>query len=559
MSFLHLQNNNTQKNDLKMRRLKLLICGALLFIAFTTIGYRTVSLAGLDDNTVKNSFRSVNSKNLIHPFRGNILDRNNNLLATTVNISSLNINPQEVLNVNQTILKLKKIFPKLNREILLKKLSSNKKYVQILREISPRDHVSLLKLGIEALKIESSKKRIYPNHSLASHVLGNTDIDGKGIAGIEKKFDKVLANGEDISISIHSGIQHITKTLLLEQINQFKAEGGAGIIMDAKNGEIYALVSLPDYNANNYNKLLDNKLFNKATKGIYELGSTLKLITAAVALESDLINENEVFDVSSPLRVSSRTIKDYHPLNYAISIPEVVVHSSNIGSAKIAEKFGSSTQLKYLKSLGLMDKLSLELPELGKPQVRTDKKLLTTMTISYGHGISITPTHLASATATIVNDGIRVDPTLLISNSVKKNKRIFSKKTSKTMRSIMRLVVSNKNGTAKQAEASGYLVGGKTGTAEKTNPAGGYFKKQNIVTLTSAFPMNNPRFIITVMIDNPKGSKRTAGWVAAPVVNKIVTRIAPVLNIKPQTKSSVSFSKNLLKSKIRGKDKGAIL
>ena len=351
MSFLHFQNNNTQKNDLKMRRLKLLICGALLFIAFTTIGYRTVSLAGLDDKTVRNSFRSVNSKNLIHPFRGNILDRNNNLLATTVNISSLNINPQEVLNVNQTILKLKKIFPKLNREKLLQKLNSNKKHVQILREISPRDHVSLLKLGIESLKIESSKKRIYPNHSLASHVLGNTDIDGKGIAGIEKKFDKVLANGEDISISIHSGIQHITKTLLLEQINQFKAEGGAGIIMDAKNGEIYALVSLPDYNANNYSKLLDNKLFNKATKGTYELGSTLKLITAAVALESDLINENEVFDVSSPLRVSSRTIKDYHPLNYAISIPEVVVHSSNIGSAKIAEKFGSSTQLKYLKSL----------------------------------------------------------------------------------------------------------------------------------------------------------------------------------------------------------------
>ncbi|MDB2700343.1 penicillin-binding protein 2 [Alphaproteobacteria bacterium] len=559
MISLHFQNNNTQKNDLKMRRLKLLICGVLLFIAFTTIGYRTVSLAGLDDKAVKNSFRSVNSKNLIHPFRGNILDRNNNLLATTVNISSLNINPQEVLNVNQTILKLKKIFPKLNREKLLQKLNSNKKHVQILREISPRDHVSLLKLGIEALKIESSKKRIYPNHSLASHVLGNTDIDGKGIAGIEKKFDKVLANGEDISISIHSGIQHITKTLLLEQINQFKAEGGAGIIMDAKNGEIYALVSLPDYNANNYNKLSDNKLFNKATKGIYELGSTLKLITAAVALESNLINENEVFDVSSPLRISSRTIRDYHPLNYAISIPEVVVHSSNIGSAKIAEKLGSSTQLKYLKSLGLMDKLSLELPELGKPQVRTDKKLLTTMTISYGHGISITPTHLASATATIVNDGIRVDPTLLISKSAKKEKRIFSKKTSKTMKSIMRLVVSNKNGTAKQAEASGYLVGGKTGTAEKTNPAGGYFKKQNIVTFTSAFPMNNPRFIITVMIDNPKGRKRTAGWVAAPVVNKIVTRIAPILNIKPQTKSSVNFSRNLLKFKIRGKDKGAIL
>ena len=561
MQFLNFHNNALSKNNnFKTTRVKLLICSSLLICAFATIAFRTVSLANNENNkTSQISLRQVNTKNLERIIRGNILDRNNNLLATTVNISSLNINPQEVLDVNQTISKLKKVFPKLNKEKLLKKLNSNKKHVNLLREISPKDHVYLLNLGIEALKIENSNKRIYPNHTLASHVLGSTDIDGKGIAGIEKSFNKKLSDGHDISITIHNGIQHITKTLLSEQIKKFKAEGGAGIVMNAKNGEIYALVSLPDYNANNYNKIVGKKLFNKATKGTYELGSTLKLITAAVALESDLINENEVFDVSSPLRISSKTITDYHPLNYAINIPEVVVHSSNIGSAKIAEKFGPSTQLKYLKYLGLMDKLSLELPELGRPQVRTDKKLLTTMTISYGHGISITPTHLASATATIVNDGKKVDPTLLISKSPKKNNQIFSNKTSKTMRNIMRLVVSNKNGTAKKAEASGYLVGGKTGTAEKINPAGGYYKKQNIVALTSAFPMNNPKFIVTVMIDNPKGKRRTAGWVAAPVVNKIVTRIAPILSIKPQTKNSINFSKNLLKYKIRGKDKGANL
>ena len=561
MQFLFFHNNAFSKNNnFKTIRVKLLICSTLLISAFASIGYRTVSLASIENNkTAQISFKKAPSDILQHTIRGNIFDRNNNLLATTVNVSSLNINPQEVLDINQTIFNLKKVFPKLNRERLLQKLNSDRKHINLLREISPKDHVSLLKLGIEALKIENSEKRIYPNHTLASHVLGSTDIDGKGIAGIEKSLNKQLSGGQDISITIHSGIQHITKTLLSEQIKKFKAEGGAGIIMNAKNGEVYALVSLPDYNANNYNKISDKRLFNKATKGTYELGSTLKLITAAVALESDLINENEVFDVSSPLRISSKTISDYHPLNYSINIPEVVVHSSNIGSAKIAEKFGPSTQLKYLKSLGLMDKLSLELPELGKPQVRTDKKLLTTMTISYGHGISITPSHLASATATIVNDGIRVDPTLLISKSSKINNRIFSNKTSKTMRNIMRLVVSNKNGTAKQAEASGYLVGGKTGTAEKVNPAGGYFKKQNIVTLTSAFPMDNPQFIITVMIDNPKGQRRTAGWVAAPVVNKIVTRIAPILRIKPLTKSSINFSKNLLKYKIRGKDKGANL
>ena len=561
MQISNFQNKSFSKNEnLKTRKIKLLICGILLISAFTTIGYRTISLANINNSKTTNiSFKGVNSKVLEHITRGNIFDRNNNLLATTINISSLNINPQEVLNVNQTILKLTQVFPNLKKSDLLQKLKSDRKHINLLREISPKDHVSLLKLGIEALKIENNNKRIYPNHSLASHVLGSTDIDGKGIAGIEKSFNKQLKNGEDISITIHNGIQHITKTLLLEQITKYNAEGGAGIIMDAKNGEIYALVSLPDYNANNYSKILDKKLFNKATKGTYELGSTLKLITAAVALESELINENEVFDVSSPLRISSKTIRDFHPLNYSINIPEVVVHSSNIGSAKLAEKFGPYTQLQYLKSLGLMDKLSLELPEIGRPQVRTDKKLLTTMTISYGHGIAITPAHLASATATIVNDGIRVDPTLLISKSSKINNRIFSNKTSETMRSIMRLVVSNKNGTAKQAEASGYLIGGKTGTAEKVNPAGGYFKKQNIVAFTSAFPMNDPQFVITIMIDNPKGKKRTAGWVAAPVVNKIVTRIAPILGVKPLTKSSISFSKNLLKYRIRGKNKGANL
>ena len=560
MKFLNFQNNEIKSKTVKARKVKLLICSALLVFAFSTIGYRTISLAVMKNNkTALISLKSDNSKILGDHIRGNIFDRNKNLLATTINVSSLNINPQEILDINQTIFKLKEIFPKLDAQKLLQKLNSDRKFVNLLREITPKDHVSLLKLGIEGIKVRNSNKRIYPNHSLASHVLGSTDIDGKGIAGIEKKFNKQLNNGQDISLTIHSGIQHITKTLLLEQVRKFKAEGGAGIIMDAKNGEIFALVSIPDYNANNYNKILDEKLFNKATKGIYELGSTLKLVTAAVALESKLINENEVFDVSSPLRISSKIIRDFHPLNYAINIPEIIVHSSNIGSAKIAEKFGPSTQLSYLKSLGLMNKLSLELPEVSRPQVRTDRKLLTTMTISYGHGISITPTHLASVTATIVNDGIKVNPTLLVSKSSKANSRIFSTKTSQTMRSIMRLVVSNKNGTAKQAESSGYLVGGKTGTAEKVNPAGGYFKKQNIVALTSAFPMNDPQFVITIMIDNPKGKKRTAGWVAAPLVNKIVTRIAPILGIKPLTKSSLDFSKNLLKYKIRGKNKGANL
>ena len=554
-----------KQNQSKFRKIKLLICSVMLIMSFTIIGYRTISLASINKNNVSNKvYAEIENESIPKSLRGNIYDRNNKILATTINTLSLNVNPQEILNIDQTIAKLIKIFPQLEEKVLYKKLNSNKKFINLLKEISPREYVSLLNAGIEGLKIETKNKRIYPNNTLAAHILGATDIDGNGIAGIEKKFDSQLQDGSNVTLSIHSGVQHITRTLLLDQIKKFKAEGGAGIIMNAKNGEVFSIVSLPDYNANNYNSILNYKLFNKATKGIYELGSTLKLITAAIAFDSNLINENDVFDVSKPLKVSSRIINDFHPLNYAINIPEVIVHSSNIGSAKIAEKFGSSTQLKYLKSLGLLSILSLEIPELGKPQVLIDKKVLSTMTISYGHGISITPMHLASATATIVNSGAKVNPTLIKGKTEKKNEVIISNETSLKMKSIMRLVVSNKYGTAKKAEAPGYLIGGKTGTAEKIKPSGGYSKKENIVAFTGAFPMNDPEFIITIMIDNPKGQKfsfghRTAGWVVAPIVKKLVTRVAPILGVNPQLESSSKFSNNLLNYKIRGKNHGANL
>ncbi len=555
----------SKQNQSKFRKIKLLICSLLIIIFFTIIGYRTISLASINKSNVSNKvYAGIENETIAKSLRGNIYDRNNKILATTISTFSLNVNPQEILNIDQTIVKLRKIFPQLEEKYLYKKLNTNKKHINLLKEISPREYVNLLNAGIEGLKIETKNKRIYPNNTLASHILGATDIDGNGIAGVEKKFDSLLQGGSDITLSIHCGIQHITRKLLFDQIKKFEAEGGAGIIMNAKNGEVFSIVSLPDYNANNYNSILNENLFNKATKGIYELGSTLKLITAAIAFDSNLINENDVFDVSKPLKISSRIINDFHPLNYAINIPEVIVHSSNIGSAKIAEKFGSSTQLKYLRSLGLLSMLSLEIPELGTPQVLIDKKVLSTMTISYGHGISITPMHLASATATIVNSGVKVNPTLIKGKTEKNNDVIISNKTSLKIKSIMRLVVSNKYGTAKKAEAPGYLIGGKTGTAEKINPSGGYSKKENIVAFTGAFPMNDPEFIITIMIDNPKGQKfsfghRTAGWVVAPIVKKLVTRVAPILGVNPQLESSSKFSNNLLNYKIRGKNHGANL
>ena len=543
-----------------LRKGKLFVCGFILMASFFTIGYRTVSLANINkyDETTKviknNDTQSYIKKNVA---RGDIFDRNKSLLATTIHISSLSINPQNILNRKETISKLKIIFPSINEAIILQKINTKKNHVNLLRIITPKEHIEVLKAGIEGIIVEQKNKRIYPSNSLASHILGNTDIDGKGTAGIEKSFEDKLLNGQDVTLSIHGGVQHILKTVLSEQISKFEAEGGSGIIMDANSGEIYALASLPDYNANNYRETSDIKLFNRASKGIYELGSTLKLITAAVAYESELVKETDLFDVSKPIKISSRTINDFHPLKLAINIPEIIVHSSNIGSAMIAEKIGPDIQLKFLKNLGFFDSVKLEIPEISKPQIITDKKRLSTMTISYGHGISITPVHLATATASIINGGFKSNPSL-IKNSSKNNikKRIFSENTSLKMRSIMRLVVSNKYGTGKKAEAAGYLVGGKTGTADKVKKSGGYFKNKNIVAFTGGFPINKPKFVITIMIDSPKNQKlygrSTAGYVAAPVIKKLVTRIAPILGINPQNDEALVFTNQLLKYKIRG-------
>ena len=245
-----------KQNQSKFRKIKLLICSLFLVMSFTAIGYRTISLASINKKNISSiAYKGIENNSFQKSLRGNIYDRNKKILATSISTLNLNINPQEILNINQTITKLIKIFPRLKKEDLFEKLNSNKKHVNLLREISPREYVSLLNAGIEGLKIESKNKRIYPNNTLASHILGATDIDGKGIAGIEKKFDSQLQSGRDVTLSIHGGVQHITRTLLLDQIKKFEAEGGAGIIMNAKNGEVFSIVSLPDYNANNYNSI----------------------------------------------------------------------------------------------------------------------------------------------------------------------------------------------------------------------------------------------------------------------------------------------------------------
>ncbi len=545
--------------NLKNLKLRIILSASCFIILFSFIGFKIFQKGS--NNSIKTNFASPKKidVNKDKKFRGQIQDRNGYILATTVNTYDLILDPSLIKNPLITAKKISEILTDLSFENIYHKINSRQKYTKLKKNISQSDYLNILKLGIPGTRIEKSYIRKYPAKTVASHLIGNTNTEGNGVSGVEMSKQKDLADGKNINLTIHSGIQHILRNLIYEQIKKFEADGGAGIIMNVNDGEIFSLVSLPDYDNNKVNFLTEEQKFNKATKGIYELGSTLKVFTGAMALESGLINDKTLIDVSEPIKISSYIIKDHRPIKFSINLPEVIVHSSNIGSAKIAGLLGYKIQEKYLKLLGFHQKLNLNLIELGKPRISNDKKLLSTMTKSYGYGIQITPLHLAKGTATILNDGFIIEPKILLSNkrNKKTTKKIFSKTTSEKIRSILYLVVKNKYGTGKKANALGYLVGGKTGTAHKVNSKGSYSKEEKIVAFTGGFPMNKPKFVFTIMIDNPKpqefsGGRATGGWVVAPVVSKLVTRIAPILGINPNLDNKNNDITQLKSYKIRG-------
>jgi cell division protein FtsI (penicillin-binding protein 3) len=367
-----------------------------------------------------------------------------------------------------------------------------------------------------------------------------TDVDGKGIAGIERYFDDALRQaGHRVQLSIDLRIQAILHQELSAAVARFEALGAAGVILDAQTGEVAAMVSLPDFNPNNIGTMQGEAAFNRVTKGVYEMGSTFKLLTAAMALDSGKIKLEDRYDATKPIRIARFTIADYHPKNRWLSVPEILIYSSNIGSAKMALHLGGKMQKAYLRKLGLLRQLSVELPEVGTPLSPVPWRDINTMTISYGHGIAITPMQMAAAIATVVNGGYYLTPTLLKRDKPKLGsdviQQVFSMKTSEKMRNLMRLVVAR--GTGRKAAVPGYRVGGKTGTAEKQGN-GVYRKKALISSFVAAFPIEAPRYVLLVLVDEPKGNKSTyyyatGGWVAAPVIKKLVERLAPMVGIQP--------------------------
>ena len=537
---VHLEG--ARKEALETSRSRLVVTSVLFAVAFAVISGRLVELAIFEDPqaraTATASRTVVQSKS-----RADILDRNGILLATSVPTASVYANPRHLLDARDAARRIVTVFPEVNEERLFRRLNSERTFVWIRRNITPNQQFAINALGLPGIYFRRTERRVYPHGSLTSHVVGTTDIDAKGLTGIERSFDGPLQESEQaLALSLDVRVQSVVRRALNTAIEKFSAVGGAGIVVDVTNGEVLALVSLPDFEPHFGGDVTAEARFNRVTKGVYEMGSTFKLFTTAMALDTRTIGLNGGFDATKPLRVARFVINDYHAKKRWLSVPEILVHSSNIGAAKMGVAVGTKTQQAYLHALGLTRKARLELPEIGVPLIPSPWRKISTMTISYGHGIAVSPLQMANGVAALVNGGILRDATLALSapGAVPAGVQVIKTGTSIKMRRLMRLVV--RRGTGKNAEVEGYLVGGKTGTADKPGPGGYAASRRVISSFVGAFPIDRPRYVVLAMLDEPKGTAETfgyatGGWVAAPVVREIVAALGPMMGMAPSTET----------------------
>lgn len=478
--------------------------------------------------------------------RADIIDRNGVLLARSLEVSSLHADPKMVSNPVELAHGLKTIFPDLVYGDVLKKLQGKKRFVWIKRNLTPQEQEMILQLGSPALNFKFEDHRVYPQGQLGGHVLGYSGIDGQGLAGVEASFNELLhKSDEPLALTVDVRIQHALRREIGMQMMRHKAKGGAGVVMDVRDGAVLAAVSLPDFDPLDYQKAKDNAKFNRVSLGVYELGSTFKIFSTAALLEKNGGNVRQTFDVREPLKSGRFKINDFHGQDRVLTLPEVFIHSSNIGSALMGQEVGTEGLKGFYRDLGLLDKSKIEIGEVGRPLVPSPWGDIHTLTASYGHGVAVSPLQLSSAVSSIVNGGEYVQPTLILNNmslnetniSSKPNQRLrlISPEVSHRMRQLLRLTVTE--GTGGNADVPGYLVGGKTGTAEKPG-AGGYNTRSLISSFIGVFPSHDPHYVVYVMVDEPQGIKETfgyatGGWVAAPAVKNIISSMVSILKIPP--------------------------
>ncbi|MFC7476124.1 peptidoglycan D,D-transpeptidase FtsI family protein [Dankookia sp. GCM10030260] len=508
--------------------------------------------------------------------RAPITDRNGEVLAVSLQVTELYANPQEINDPAAAADKLRRVLPGLDRERLIARISQRTvgdsdrpvQFAYIARNLPPRQQQAINDLGIPGFHFRAAERRFYPQGRAAAHVLGQVDVDGHGIAGVEKHFDERLrADHAALRLSVDVRVQVALREAVDKAIADFNGVGGAGVVLDINTAEVLAMVSLPDYDASDPGGLQQradaespirqvaaraptpvtarpdqDPHFNRATVGLYEPGSTFKLLTAAMALDAGTANIWSSFDASKPIRYGRFTISDYKGKHRALVLPEVLAYSSNLGAAHMAMGVGPARHREFMARMGMLNRLGLEVPETARPLAPSANawRDINTMTVAFGHGISVTPLHVVNAVSAIANGGILRQPTIVAQPDgvARDGTRVLSEKTSDTMRKLMRLVVTD--GSGKGAEVAGYFVGGKTGTAEKSAARGGYLKDRRVAAFVGAFPMNQPRYAIYVMVDEPKPNAQshgyaTAGWVAAPAAGAVIRRVAPILGMVPET------------------------
>jgi cell division protein FtsI (penicillin-binding protein 3) len=519
-------------------------------VVFATIGVRLVTMAAFPvrDGSDQRVAASANTA-----FRPDIVDRNGEILATDIRTVSVFAEPKNIYDKDEAVELLTAVLPEVNATELRAKLSTKKGFVWVKREITPKQQAEVHRLGIPGVGFLPDHKRVYPNGVAAAHILGVTNLDNVGIAGIEKYIDSrglkdlnslgFVSKQTDlkpVQLSLDLRAQHALRDELAWGVGHFKAKAAAGLILDVNTGEVIALASLPDFDPNEPADAMLSDRINRMNVGVYEMGSTFKAMTLAMALDSGKYNVNSTFDTrGGVLSWGRQKIHEYHGTNRVITMPEVFTHSSNIGSAKMALGIGVPGHKAFLKKMGLLDRMRTELPESAEPIVPGRWTEINTITIAFGHGLAVAPLQASAAVAAIVNGGELITPTFLKTDEASartKATRVLSTQTSEAMRFIMRLNATE--GSARKASVPLYYIGGKTGTAEKVIN-GRYVKNRLFTTFMAAAPMDKPRYLFVTLMDEPQGLPETGGyataaWNSGVVTGRVIERVAPVLGLPPQ-------------------------
>jgi cell division protein FtsI (penicillin-binding protein 3) len=527
------------------KRLRLVIC--VFALCFAVIVLRFAQLALLPP-PLSDQARAEQEAPLPRP---DIVDRNGVLLASDIAIPSLYADPRQIIDADEAVELLTGAIPDMSARDIMQKLSQKRAFVWLKRQITPRQKEIVHRLGIPGVGFRNETRRVYPMGRLAAHVLGYVDVDSHGLAGIEKYLDgrgalykaslaEPAQNAtEPAVLSIDARVQHAVASEIAAAMATYEAQAGAGIVLDVNSGEVIAAVSLPDFNPNDPKQAQDKASMNRFSGGVFELGSSVKTATFAMALDNGVADLSKTYDCRYPLPAGRSRIDDYHATRRILTVPEIFTHSSNIGSAKMALDVGIDGHKEFLRKLGFFDRLRTELPESAEPLYPSRWSRVNTMTAAFGHGISIQPLQLASAVAAFVNGGLLIEPTFFkrrVEEAAALSRRVISEKTSATMRYLLRLNVTE--GTATKADAPGYRVGGKTGSAEKV-VGGRYSRDHRLTTFVGAFPIDNPRYVVLVLLDEPQAVAgtygfATAGWNAVPAAGRIIARIGSMLGVTPE-------------------------